>query len=228
MKIAVLGTGMVGQVISAKLISLGHNVLMGTRNPAETLAKTEPNRATGRTFSQWHNENSEVELLAYSDLPFDVDLIINATNGTGSIPALSLVGAERLAGKTLLDLANPLDFSKGMPPSLFITNTDSLAEQIQREFPEVHVVKSLNTMNCTIMVEPSLIPGDHNVFVCGDREESKEVVISMLQEFGWTDSMIIDLGDLKGARASEMVLPIWINLYGKFGGPEFNFHIQRK
>lgn len=133
-------------------------------------------------------------------------------SGSGSIDALNAVGKEKLNGKIILDIANPLDFSQGMPPSLLICNTDSLGEKIQREFPESKVVKGLNTMNCYLMMSPSLVPGDHNVFISGNDDEAKKEVESLLISIGWKKSNIIDLGDISTTRGTEMLLPIWLRL----------------
>jgi predicted dinucleotide-binding enzyme len=164
----------------------------------------------------------------YGDLPADTDLFINATNGTGSLEAMESVGKEKLKGKIILDIANPLDFSKGFPPSLTICNTDSLGEQLQREFPESKIVKGLNTMNAHLMVNPSLLPSDHSVFICGNDDSAKEEIKKLLRSTGWKDKNIIDMGDIANARGTEMLLPIWVRLYSALGTPEFNFHIVRK
>ncbi len=133
---------------------------------------------------------------------------------------------ENLRGKILVDVANPLDYSKGMPPTLSICNTDSLGEKIQSEFPEARVVKTLNTMNCKIMVNPKLVPGEHDVFVCGNDFEAKTRIIGILKNwFGWTE--VIDLGDISGARATEMILPLWVRLLGKYQNPNYNFKIVK-
>jgi 8-hydroxy-5-deazaflavin:NADPH oxidoreductase len=143
----------------------------------------------------------------------------------GSVEALNNAGKENLKGKVLLDVANPLDFSKGMPPFLNPGNTDSLAELLQRSFPDLKVVKTLNTMNALLMVNPSLVPGDHNVFVSGNDPAAKLSAISLLKSFGWKESNILDLGDLTTARGTEQLLPIWLRLWGKSQSPMFNFHI---
>ena len=148
------------------------------------------------------------------------------TGGMVSLAALQAAGAANLKGKVLVDVANPLDFSKGMPPSLSVCNTDSLGEQIQRAFPDTKVVKALNTLNCGLMVNPSLVKGEHDLFVCGNDAGAKATVIGFLkQQFGWTT--IHDLGDITAARGTEQILPIWIRLMGALGGPNFNFHIAR-
>ena len=126
----------------------------------------------------------------------------------------------------LIDVANPLDFSQGFPPSLNPVNTDSLGEQIQRAFPEARVVKTLNTMNASVMVDPaSVAGGDHSVFVSGNDADAKGIVSGLLKDFGHRD--IIDLGDITTARGAEMVLPIWVRIWGALGTGAFNFKIAR-
>jgi predicted dinucleotide-binding enzyme len=151
----------------------------------------------------------------------------SATNEKGAkwVAALGAAGAANLNGKTLVDVANPLDFSKGMPPSLTVCNTDSLAEQIQTAFPGARVVKALNTMTATVMVQPSLVAGEHDVFMCGTDASAKAQIAELLGALGWKN--IIDLGDLTAARGMEMILPLWLRLYGTLKTPTFNFHIAR-
>ena len=154
------------------------------------------------------------------------EMVVNATAGAVSLEALDMAGEEYLTGKVLVDISNPLDFSEGMPPTLSVSNTDSLGEQIQRRFPEAKVVKTLHTMNAYLMVDPAqLAGGEHTVFVCGDDAEAKEAVSELLRSFGWTD--IIDLGDISTARGTEMLLPIWVRLFGALQKPIFNFKIVR-
>lgn len=220
-KINILGTGMVGRTIARKLHQLGYQVFVGTRNVDNTLVKLrEKGHAT--LF-----EDGTATLLPYTKLPSDSILIINATNGTGSLEALQAVGAEKLQGKTVLDIANPLDFSKGMPPSLFVCNTDSLAETLQRAFPDTHIVKSLNTMNCELMMNPSLVPGNHAVFVCGNDEASKKSITALLEQIGWLPANIYDLGDITAARGTEMMLPVWLRLWQSLGSASFNFGVLK-
>ena len=145
------------------------------------------------------------------------EMVINATNGTGSLNALRLAGEQNLDGKILLDASNPLDFSQGMPPTLAVCNTDSTGEQIQRAFPKVKVVKGLNTVTALLMVNPALVNnGDHTLFVCGNDAEAKAQVTAWLREwFGWRD--VLDLGDITSARGAEMYLPLWLRLWGASG-----------
>lgn len=150
---------------------------------------------------------------------------MNATNGAGSIAMLESAGEENLAGKVLIDVANPLDFSQGMPPSLFVSNTDSLGEQLQRRFPEARVVKALNTMSCEVMVDPAKVPGEHGVFVCGEDEGAKRQVSELLESFGWPVERIRDLGGISSARGTEMYLPLWLRLWGALGTGYFNIAV---
>jgi predicted dinucleotide-binding enzyme len=215
MKIGVLGTGMVGEAIGAKLIQLGHEVKMGSRT------------ANNEKAAAWVKQSgAKAAQGTFADAAVFGEVLFNCTSGGASLEALGQAGAENLKGKVLIDVANPLDFSRGMPPSLLVCNTDSLGEQIQRAFPEVKVVKSLNTMNCNLMVNPGLLKEDHLVFVSGNDAAAKATVTMILKEwFGWKS--VIDLGDITTARGTEMLLPIWIRLMGALQTPMFNFKIVR-
>lgn len=215
MKIAILGTGTVGQTIGHKLIQLGHQLMMGSRTAqnekALTFVNQHPQHASAGTFEQ---------AAAFGEIVF------NCTSGLGSLNALQQAKAENLANKVLIDLANPLDFSNGMPPSLSICNTHSLGEEIQNHFPETKVVKTLNTMWCGLMVNPQLVNGgDHHVFVCGNDANAKAQVKDLLISFGWANHLIIDLGDLSKARGTEMYLPLWLSLFGHLKTSAFNLKV---
>lgn len=213
MRLGILGTGMVGNTIGTKLIQLGHEVKMGSRTAnnekAAEWVRTNGSKASHGTFA---------EAAAFGEVVF------NCTSGAASLEALNAAGPKNLKGKILIDIANPLDFSKGMPPSLTVCNTDSLGEQIQRAFPDVKVVKTLNTVNCNVMVNPGLVRGEHDVFLSGNDVGAKAKVAEFLRSwFGWKN--VIDLGDIRTARGSEMLLPIWVNMMGLLGTPNFNFKI---
>ena len=228
MRIGILGTGMVGRAVAAKLVELDHEVLVGTRDPAATLARDEPHPVYGiPPFRIWHEQQPDVKLGSFADAAAHGELVVNATAGGASLDALRLAGEANLAGKVLVDIANALDDSHGMPPSLLVANTDSLGERIQRAFPAARVVKALNTMNALLMVNPrQLADGGHTVFVCGDDPEAKALVTGLFTEgFGWRD--VIDLGDITTARGSEMLLPIWLRLWGALQMPMFNFKVVR-
>jgi predicted dinucleotide-binding enzyme len=226
MKIAVLGTGMVGQAHAGRLAELGHEVTVGTRDVDKTMARTEPDGMGNPPYSTWSASQPEVRLATFADATTDADLIVNATAGDSSIATLTAAGSQNLAGKVLLDVSNPLDFSAGFPPTLFVKDTDSLAEQIQSAFPDVRVVKALNTMNARVQVNPAMLAdADHSVFVSGNDTDAKKAVIGLLESYGHTD--IIDLGDLSTARGSEMILPVWLRLMSALQTPIFNFKIVR-
>ena len=216
MRIGVLGTGMVGRTIGAKLVELGHEVRMGSRSAGNETA-VDWAEGVGDAASEG----------SFGDAAGFGELLFNCTAGGGSLDALAAAGEANLHGKVLVDVANPLDFSGGMPPTLSICNDDSLGERIQATFPEVRVVKSLNTMNCSVMVEPNRVPGDHVVFVCGENTDAKHRVAALLGSFGWPEERIIDLGGIAAARGTEMFLPLWLSLYGKFGSGDFNVAVER-
>jgi 8-hydroxy-5-deazaflavin:NADPH oxidoreductase len=225
-RLGVLGTGVVGKTITARLAGLEHEVMVGTRNPEATLSRTEPDQFGNPPFSDWQQEHPAVELGTFGEAAAYGEMVVNATSGVVSLEALKMAGEENLNGKILIDISNPLDFSQGMPPTLSVSNTDSLGEQIQRRFPEAKVVKTLHTMNAYLMVDPTQLAGaDHTVFVSGDSAEAKEKVTDLLRRMGWTD--IIDLGDITTARGTEMLLPIWLRLFGALQKPVFNFKIVR-
>jgi predicted dinucleotide-binding enzyme len=197
MRIGVLGTGTVGRTIAAKLRELGHDVLVGSRSAGD-------------------------DAVPFADAAAHGELVFNCTAGAASLEALGAAGEENLTGKVLVDVTLPLDFSQGSPPRLFVCNDDSLGEQIQRAWPEARVVKTLNTVNAAVMVDP--IPGT-NLFVCGNEEEAKAQVGELLQSFGWPADAIIDLGDISNARATEMYLPLWIRMMGALGTAHFNITV---
>ena len=225
MKIGVLGTGMVGQTIAEKLVQLGHEVMMGTRDKKTALAKTGKDNFGRPAFGDWKKNNSKVQLGNYSEAASFGEFLVSATSGMGSLNALKSAGENNLANKILLDISNPLDFSKGMPPTLTVCNTDSLGEQIQRTYPKTKVVKSLNTLNAYVMVNPSMLQENTNIFLNGNDSGAKAEVKNLLMSFGWNNNDIIDMGDITTARGTEQLLPIWIRLMGTLQTPIFNFKI---
>jgi 8-hydroxy-5-deazaflavin:NADPH oxidoreductase len=213
MRIAVIGTGMVGRTLGEGLAKVGHDVVVGTRDPARTRARDE----WGAT---------SLSLASYGQIGVGADLFINATSGDASLEALQAVGDEALAGKVLLDVSNALDRSSGFPPTLFVCNTDSLAEQLQRAFPRTNVVKAFNTMTAAVMVNPGAVGGgDTTVFVAGNDADARATVAAVAADLGWTD--VMDLGDLTAARGLEMWLPLWLRLLMALGGPMFNIKVVR-
>lgn len=227
MRLGVLGTSMVGQALSGKLAELGHDVMVGTRDVARTMAKTEPHPYGFPSFSTWQEHHPKVQLGTFAQAAAHGELLFNATNGVASVAILRSVGEAHLNGKVLVDVANPLDFTAGNPPSLAVANTDSLGEQLQRTFPDLKVVKALNTVTAALMVVPrELAHGEHTIFVSGDDAGAKALVIDILKDwFGWQD--VLDLGDITTARGTEMYLPLWLRLWGKLGTGLFNVKVMR-
>jgi 8-hydroxy-5-deazaflavin:NADPH oxidoreductase len=216
MKIAVLGTGMVGNALATKLINVGHEVMMGSRTADSKLAQ-DWKSATGKG----------ARIGTFSEAAAFGELVISCTNGANSVAALRQAGEANLRGKIVIDVSNPLDISQ-KPPTLTFCNTDSLGERIQREFPESLVVKALNTVNCEVMINPVVVPGDHNLFICGNDVAAKAKVAQFIADnFGWKRDNIVDLGDISNSRGTEMYLALWIRLWGKLGTPLFNIHIVR-
>jgi hypothetical protein len=216
MKIAVLGTGMVGTTIASKLVSIGHDVVMGARDGANEKAAAW---AKGAGAHASHGR--------FADAARDAELVFNCTNGNGAVEALRAAGADNLRGKIVIDLSNPLDFSKGFPPSLTISNTDSLGETLQRALPEARIVKTLNTVNCNVMVDPARVAGgDHTLFISGNDAGAKQEVAELLKGwFGWKH--VVDLGDISTARGTEAWLLLWTRLYGALGTADFNIKVMR-
>ena len=213
MRIAVIGTGVVGRTLAQALQRAGHDVVVGTRDPDETAGRDE-----------W--TGLEVPLRPLGLVASDAELVVNATSGAASLAALGEVGSEHLAGKVLVDVANPLDFTQGFPPTLTVKDTDSLAEQIQRAFPGARVVKTLNTVTASVMVDPASVgDGDTTIFAASDDTEARQVVVGLLRELGWRD--VVELEGLDNARGLEMWLPLWVRLLGALGTSQFNLKLVR-
>ncbi|MBL8006504.1 MAG: NAD(P)-binding domain-containing protein [Ignavibacteria bacterium] len=217
MKIGILGTGMVGAALGSKLASLGHSVMMGSRTPGNAKAlewtdKTGSNASAG----------------TFSDAAFYGEIIFLCVNGAAALEAVKIAGKENLRNKTVVDVTNPLDFSKGMPPTLIpdLTNTNSLGEEIQKALPESKIVKSLNTVNCAVMTEPSRLSEETEIYLCGNDTESKNKVREILESFGW--KRITDLGGIAASRGTEMMMPFWLSLWGSLKTGIFNLKIVKE
>jgi 8-hydroxy-5-deazaflavin:NADPH oxidoreductase len=212
MKIGVLGTGAAGNAIGGKLVELGHDVMMGARSADNPKALAFAEHTGGSAG-------------AFRDAAAHGELVFNCLRGDVSLDVLTAVSPE-LEGKVLVDVANPLDFSRGAPPNLAIANTDSLGEMLQRGLPNTFVVKTLNTVNNAVMINPGLIRGPHAVFVSGNDATAKGKVKDILRSFGW--QQIIDLGDISSARGPEQYLPLWLRLWKQLGNGEFNIAVVKR
>jgi 8-hydroxy-5-deazaflavin:NADPH oxidoreductase len=225
MKIGIIGGGSVGQTLAAKLIANGHDVRLGIRNPSsEELAKE---RAMAKPLVEWSKETGG-KVVSFADAAKHGEVIFAATHGATAIDALKLAGTENLKSKVLVDVSNPLDFSKGMPPSLLpqYDHATSLGEETQKAFPEARVVKAFNTISAFAMVDAGFVPGDHDLFIAGNDAAAKKTVEDIARkEFGWKS--IVDLGDIVGARATEHLLPLWVRLWMIGGTPKVGFKLVR-
>jgi 8-hydroxy-5-deazaflavin:NADPH oxidoreductase len=218
MKIGILGTGMVGNALGTKLVQKGHEVTMGSR------------AANNEAVQKWASSLGErARTATFRDAAVFGEIVISCTGGMHSMEALESVGAEPLRDKILIEVSNPLQQDKDGSMILGFCNTDSLGERIQKVFPQTRVVKALNTVNCDIMIEPSRVPGDHNLFICGNDAAAKKQVTQYLSDwFDWKPDNIIDVGDITAARGTEMMMPLWMRLFqGVIGHPHFNWHIVR-
>jgi predicted dinucleotide-binding enzyme len=226
MKIGIIGSGVVAQTLGTKLIELGHDVVLGTRDPS----KLDEKKNMAVTLREWlanvKKTGKQGRVATFQETAAHGDLLINATHGQASIEALKLAAADKVGSKVLIDTANQLDFSKGMPPGVLASQTDCLAEKIQAAFPNLKVVKSLNTIGAPVMVAPqSLAGGEHTVFVSGNDAAAKAAVAEVLKSFGWKD--VLDLGDVASARAPEMYMAMWIRLWGATGTGMVNVKVVR-
>ena len=215
MRYGVLGTGEVGRTLGGRLVELGYEVTLGSRTKDNPVALEWAMSAGGRAHAG-----------AFADAAAAADVVLNAVGGRVALDALRAAGAEHLAGKVVVDVCNPVSFEDGQL-RLDPVESDSVAEQIQRAFPDARVVKTLNTVNCQVMVDPGRVPGEHGLFVCGDDDGAKRQVTELLGEFGWPAERVLDLGGIRSARAVEMLLPLWFGLFQKFGHADFNFEVRR-
>jgi predicted dinucleotide-binding enzyme len=211
--IGILGTGMVGSAIGAGLVKHGHRVMMGAR------VGLNPHAAD---WAQAHGINASSG--TFADAATFGQMVFNCTKGVASVDALRMAGIDNLAGKILVDVANPLDLTEGTPV-LAYCNSDSLGEQIQRAFPRTRVVKALNTLNCALMLAPERLKGEHDLFICGNNSDAKAEVTKLLKSCGW--QTIHDLGGIEAARGTEMLMPLWMRMMETLGTVEFNFRVVK-
>jgi predicted dinucleotide-binding enzyme len=226
MKIGILGTGTVGRLHAEKLVSLGHNVMLGTRSVEKTLAEKETDAMGNPPLGTWLKEHPRVQLDTFEEACRHGELLIDVLKGEAVLGVFSSIDKKYLDGKVIIDIANVLDFSKGMPPILLTHDGNSLAEQLQKILPDTLIVKTLNTVSAPVQVNPlSLADGDHHAFMSGNDAASKKKVEELLRSYGWKN--IIDLGDITTARGTELMLPIWLRLWGALGTASFNYKIVK-
>ncbi len=223
MKIGIIGSGVVAQTLGSKLVGQGHDVVLGTRDPN----KLDDKKMLGGTLREWQAKNEgRGRIATFKEAAAHGELLINATSGQVSIDALKLAAADKVGDKILIDVGNELDATKGMPPASLASQERCLAERIQAAFPDLKVVKTLNTINAFVMVDPrSVGGGDHTVFVSGNDAGAKAKVTELLRSFGWSD--VLDLGDVSTARGPEMYMAMWIRLWGATGSGQLNIKVVR-
>jgi predicted dinucleotide-binding enzyme len=220
MKIGVLGTGAVGETIATALLAKGHTVRMGSRTPDNEKART------------WVKKSKEQASQGdFNDTAAFGELLFLCLNGAHALDAVRTIEPENVKHKIVFDLTNPLDFSKGMPPSIIdgLGNTNSLGEEIQKALPNAYIIKALNTVTAKLMVEPKLVNnGDHSLFVCGNHADAKNKAKHFLVDtFGWKPDNLIDLGGIESARGSEAYVPFWVSMMQGLGTAMFNVKVVR-
>jgi 8-hydroxy-5-deazaflavin:NADPH oxidoreductase len=229
MKIAIFGTGMVGQTLALALATKGHQVTIGTRDVAKSLANTQPHPFGMPGFGTWHQAHSEIAVATFADAAAPTELLINATSGAAILDILKDVPAASIDNKIMIDAANALDFSQGMPPRVGISDKAgaSIGERLQAAFPQLRVVKALNTITAYAMLNPAAVAGgDSSLFIAGNDAAAKATVTGLLQSYGWKD--VLDLGDISNAGATELMMPIWLRVWSKLGQTTiFNYKIVR-
>jgi 8-hydroxy-5-deazaflavin:NADPH oxidoreductase len=220
MKIGVLGTGVVGETIATALVNKKHLVRMGSRS-----MNNEKAEAWVKKANDYASQGDFNDAAAFGEILF------LCLNGAHALEAVDMLEAGNINGKIIVDLTNPLDFSKGMPPRILdgLGNSNSLGEEIQKALPGAFVVKTLNTLNCELMVKPKLVNnGDHSLFICGNNANAKNQVKHFLvDEFGWKGDNLIDLGGIEAARSSEAYVPFWVSMMQALGTPMFNVKVVR-
>jgi len=230
MKIGIIGSGVVAQTLGAKLVELGHDVVLGTRNPKKLDEKKNMTGSLSEWLAQVNNPSSasgqgKGKVATFKEAAAHGELLINATHGQISVEALKMAEADKVGSKVLIDTANELDFSKGFPMAL-ASETRSVAGEIQAAFPNLKVVKCFNTLAAPIMVNPKMVHnGDHTLFLSGNDAAAKAQVTEILKSFGWTD--ILDLGDISAAKGQEMYMGLWVRLYGSLKNGMINIKVQR-
>ncbi len=229
MKIAIFGTGMVGQTLAVALAAKGHTVTIGTRDVAASLANTQPHPFGMPGFGTWHQQHAYLPVATFADAAARSDLLVNATKGIAILDILKDVPAASVDGKVMIDAANALDFSKGMPPRVSIADVPgaSVGERLQAAHPRLRVVKALNTLTAYAMLNPSAVQGgDSSLFIAGNDAAAKAEVTGLLQSYGWKD--VLDLGDISSAGALELLMPFWLRVWSKLGQTTvFNYKIVR-
>jgi 8-hydroxy-5-deazaflavin:NADPH oxidoreductase len=215
MNIAILGTGIVAKTVTPRLLAAGHSVVLGSRNPR------------GEGLAEWLvQQTGDVQAASHADAAYSGELVINALPGDITLSALTAITPAALSGKVLLDLANAVVPSDGGMDLLY--PNASLAAAIQQALPETLVVKSMNTMSALVMEDPAALPSPTNIFLCGNDADAKQAVSKLLEDLGWLQEAILDLGGIDAARATEHLFPLLAALFGATGTLRLNFAVIRE
>lgn len=226
MKIGILGTGVVGRTLAVKFNLLGHEVVIGTRNVEDTLARSSPDAMGGSPFKLWHSQNSKVKLVKFSEAASFGEIIFLSTFGHATSSAIEMAGKQNFDNKVVVDTTNPLDFSRGVPPSFTVTLGNSLGEQIQKQIPNAKVVKAFNTIGAHIMVSPMREEGSPDLFIAGNDDAAKKKFISLAEQMGWQN--VIDLGDISQSYWLEANAMLWIYYGFKYNSWNHAFKLLKK
>jgi predicted dinucleotide-binding enzyme len=223
MKVGIIGSGVVAQTLGAKLVELGHDVVLGTRDPK----KLDEKKNMAGTLNEWlASVKNKAKIVTFKEAAAHGEILINATHGQASVDALKMAEADKVGPKVLIETANELDFSKGMPPRALSSQDRSVAINIQKAFPNLKVVKSLNTIGANLMVNPKALKGgEHTMFMSGNDKDAKVKVSEILKSFGWTD--IMDLGPIEMAHGQEMLMAMWVALYSSLQNGMIGIKVQR-
>lgn len=216
MKVGIIGSGEVGRKLADGFIELGHSVRIGSRDPNQS------------KITEWIDKHGKENASSgtFADTAVFGEIVVLATLWTGTSEAIHLANPQNLANKVVIDVTNPLDFSKGMPPSLIIGHTDSAGEIIQRMLPDSKVVKSFNIVGNPHMIHPDFPGGKPTMFICGNDEGAKKIVTNdILSKFGWET---IDIGGIEGSRLLEPLALLWILHYFRTGSGDHAFKLLNK
>jgi hypothetical protein len=203
MRYGVLGTGDVGQAIGRGLVTLGHDVMMGSR---------DPQNAKARSWADALGPKASVG--SFADAAKFGEVVVLATLGVANAEVIKLAGPGNMFGKIVVDTTNPLDFSQGMPPRLAISGEDSGGEEVQRLIPGAKVVKCFNTVGNALMFRPDLAGGPPDMFIAGNSDEAKAAVARLLSDFGWG---VVDTGGITSSRYLEAMCLVWVISGAKTG-----------
>ena len=212
MRVGVLGSGEVGRCLAAGFSGRGHEVMIGSRDPAKA------------ELREWlAGDGSGIEVGTFAETAAHGELLVLAVLGNAAEEAIADAGPDNFKGKIVIDAMNPLDFSGGFPPKLSIAGEDSLGERVQRALPEARVVKAFNTIGNPYFVDPSFSEGQPTMLIAGDDQSAKDTVRDVLTDFGWSDT--VDIGGIEGSRELEAICVVWVKIGGARGAWDHGFKL---